>query len=125
MVKLLFEREVFLIQGAVFAVHCELGPGYLESVYQEALEYELRKRDIPYVSQKKLTVFYDGKPLNNRFRIDLLCFDEIVLELKTVKMFSAIHRAQIMNYLKAMDKRLGLLINFLSYPHVTIERVAL
>ena len=123
MSKLIYEKETFLIRGAVFEVYKEMGCGFLESVYQECLEKEFIKQDVPFVAQKELKLFYKGEVLNQTYRPDFICYDEIVVELKAVKEFSAEHRAQIFNYLNATKLRLGLLVNFGHYPKIEIERI--
>jgi len=110
--ELLLKREVFAIVGAAIEVHRELGPGFLEAVYQEALERELTTRAIPFDSQRPLTIAYKGEPLLKQYIADLLCFDQVVVELKTVDRLSRVDAAQLLNYLKATKLRVGVLINF-------------
>lgn len=107
-----FKEECFQIIGACMAVHSELGCGFLEAVYQEALEIELKKKSIPYKREKKLNIYYKDHLLQKQYITDFICYDEIILELKAVKQMEDIHHAQILNYLKATSKKLGLLINF-------------
>jgi GxxExxY protein len=123
--KILYREESYQIQGAIFAVYTEMGPGFLESVYQECLEIELRNRGIPFESQKELQIWYKDILLEKHFTADLICNEMIVIELKTVSKLDDIHRAQVFNYLKATGLRLGLLVNFHSHPKVTIERIVL
>jgi len=123
--KLLFEDESYAIRGAVFEVYREIGCGFLEAVYQECLETELAERNIPFEAQKELPLTYKGKPLTQIYKADLVCYGQIVLELKATKTITAEHRAQTINYLKAANIRLGLLINFGSHPKATIERLIL
>lgn len=123
--KIICKDESYAIQGAVFEVYKELGSGFLESVYQESLERELRSRNIPCCSQKEFVVSYKGQPLAQIFRAALVCFDKILLELKATKDVNDDHRAQLINYLKISGLRLGLLINFGHTPRVTIERFVL
>ena len=125
MTKLLFEDESYAIRGAVFEVYREIGCGFLEAVYQECLETELAERNIPFEAQKELPLTYKGKPLTQIYKADLVCYGQIVLELKATKTITAEHRAQTINYLKAANIRLGLLINFGSHPKATIERLIL
>ena len=104
----------------------EMGCDFLEAVYQECLEKELRQRAIPFVSQKELTLSYKGQALEQRYKPDLICFDFIIVELKAVSEISNEHEAQLFNYLKASKLRLGLLVNFGHYyPKVQIERIIL
>ncbi|MBN2123386.1 MAG: GxxExxY protein [Deltaproteobacteria bacterium] len=123
--SLLYKEECYAIQGAVFEVYREMGPGFLEAVYQECLEKELTNRGIPFESQKELTLRYKGDPLAQKYKPDLICFDAIIVELKAVKDITNEHRAQVMNYLKATGLRLALLINFGHYPKATVERIIL
>lgn len=123
--KLILEDETYKIRGAVFDVYKELGSGFLEAVYQECLEKELIRRDIPIVSQPELFITYKGDTLKQRYKPDFICYNNIILELKTVKELLPEHRAQLINYLKVTGKPLGLLINFNAYPQVKIERFVL
>ena len=123
--KLLFKDEVYVVQGAIFEVYREMGCGFLEAVYQECLEKELHLRNIPFVSQKELNLAYKGQPLEQRYRPDLICFDKIIVELKAVSALANEHKAQLFNYLKASNLRLGLLVNFGHYPKAQIERIIL
>jgi GxxExxY protein len=102
-----------------------MGPGFLESVYQECLEIELRNRKIPFESQKVLQIWYKDTLLEQYFKADLVCYGKIIVELKAISCLADIHRLQVLNYLRATELRLGLLVNFGSYPKVTIERVVL
>ena len=125
MAKLLFEKESYAIRGAVFEVHGEMGCGFLEAVYQECMERELTKRGIPFEAQKDLLLTYKGQPLKQVYKADLICYGEIIVELKAVKTITAVHRAQTINYLKAANLRLGFLVNFGSHPKATIERLVI
>ncbi|MBM3422308.1 MAG: GxxExxY protein [Chlorobi bacterium] len=122
MSQLLFEEETFAIRGAVFEVYREMGSGFLEQVYQECLENEFSSRGILFVSQPELLLSYKGEPLKQTYRPDFICYEQIVLELKAVKSIAPEHRAQVLNYLKATNLRLGLLINYGSHPKAQIER---
>ena len=121
--NLLFEEETFAIRGAIFDVYREMGCGFLEAVYQECLEKELRKQNIPFVSQPELELFYKQEKLQQTYKPDLICYDKIIVELKAVKEICDKHRAQLHNYLKATGLQLGFLINFGHYPKSTIERI--
>ncbi len=123
--SLLYEDEVFRIRGAVFEVHNEMGNGFLEGVYQECLEREFVRLNIPFVSQRPLTLSYKGEPLTQTYQPDLICCDKIILELKAVSAIVPVHRAQVMNYLKATGLKLALIVNFGTYPKAQIERIAL
>ncbi|NOQ51991.1 MAG: GxxExxY protein [Desulfuromonadaceae bacterium] len=123
--KLLFEKETYAIRGAVFEVYRELGCGFLEAVYQECLEKELQKWNIPYVAQQELQISYKGDPLRQTYRPDLICYESIIVELKALSSTTGAHKAQVLNYLKATGKKLGLLINFGCHPKATVERLIL
>ena len=108
----LYKEESYKILGAAFAVHRELGCGFLERVYQDALEYEFRERGIPYEREKNIQIMYKGKPLGEPYRADFVCYGKIIVELKAVKTLEDTHYAQILNYLKATKMKLGILVNF-------------
>ncbi len=107
-----FEEETKQIINACMEVHNELGNGFLEPVYQEALEEEFKIRSIPYEREKLLPIVYKGKTLKKEYFADFICFNEIVVELKAVSVLSKPHKAQVLNYLNAANKKIGLLINF-------------
>ena len=117
------KEESYAILGAVFAVYGEMGCGFLEAVYQECLERELRERQIPFTPQPVLSIAYKGQSLRQTYQPDLICFDKIVLELKAVTGLAPEHRAQLHNYLKATGLPVGYLVNFGHYPKVEFERV--
>lgn len=106
------DPQTFAIIGACMAVHNELGPGFLEAVYQEALVIEFERREIPFVREKPMTVFYVGKPLTTRYDADFLCYESIILETKAVRDIIPTHEAQTIHYLKATRCERGLLVNF-------------
>ena len=122
---LLFKNEVYRIIGAAMEVHKTLGCGFLEAVYQEALELEFQMQDIPYEREKKLRIKYKGHTLKKEYIADFVCFDKIIVELKAVSDLCDEHYAQIINYLKATDNEVGVLINFgatrLQYKRVVFE----
>jgi GxxExxY protein len=122
---LLYAEEVYRIQGAVFEVSRELGSGFLEAVYQECLAMEFAVKEIPFTASPLLTLNYKGRPLQQKYRPDFVCFDRIVIELKAVRDLSQDHRAQLLNYLKATGLRLGLLVNFGCAPKARVERLIL
>lgn len=103
-------------------VHKKLGSGFLESVYAEALEIEFTKKEIPYHREKKLQVYYEGKPMKKFFKADFVCFEAIIVELKSTAFMSENDRRQSINYLKATQFKLGILVNFgtqsLSYKRI-------
>lgn len=112
MVDLLYKEEVYQIIGAAMEVHKELGCGFLEAIYSEAFEYELEEKEIPYEKEKKVDVYYKHIRLDKSYRVDFICFNEIIVELKAVSNLCSEHEAQLLNYLKATETRVGLLINF-------------
>ena len=110
--ELILKDEVYHIVGAAMEVSNQLGCGFLEPVYQEALEIEFNKRQIPHMSQKRIQVSYKGKILNKEYIADFLCYDRIIVEIKAIKSITEIEEAQILNYLKATNLPLGLIVNF-------------
>ena len=120
--SLIYQNESYAIRGAAMKVYNTLGCGFLEAVYQEALEIELDKRHIPYEREKELEICYDGIKLGKRYVADFVCYDKIILELKAVKELDDSHRSQLYNYLKATGFKLGFLINFGKYDELQIER---
>jgi GxxExxY protein len=123
--KLLYEDESYAIRGAIFEVYRVLGSGFLEAVYQESLQIEFSRRQIPFKAQVELPLVYKDQPLLQIYRADFICFEKIIVEIKAIKDIGDEHRAQVFNYLKATNYRLGLLVNFSHYPKVTIERIVL
>ena len=121
--ELMYEEETYAIRGAIYEVYTTLGTGFLEGVYQEALELELAARGIPYKSQSEISIMYKGTRLQQKYRADIVCFDKIILELKAVKQLLPEHSAQLQNYLRATGMKLGLLVNFCHHPGVEIKRV--
>ena len=109
---LIYKTEAYQIIGAAMEVHKELGPGFLEAVYQEAFEIELQKQKIPYEREKLMNIFYKGIKLKKKYSADFVCYDKIILEVKALSSLSSDHEAQILNYLKTTSLKLGLLINF-------------
>jgi GxxExxY protein len=125
MTEIVYKDECFAIQGAIFDVYREMGCGFLEAVYQECLEKELIKRKISFISQKELKLYYKGEELTQRYKPDLICYGQIILELKAVKEIASEHKAQLINYLNATSMKLGLLVNFGHHPKVEIIRIVL
>ena len=117
-----YKTETYNIRGAIFAVHKELGCGFLERVYQDALEFEFQERGIPYEREKNIQIMYKGNPLGDPYRADFVCYDNIIVELKAVEELQGIHRSQVVNYLKATGMKLGLLVNF-GEEFANIERI--
>ena len=122
--EIIFKEESYQIMGACFEVYSQMGPGFIEPVYQECLCLELCAREIPFKSKEKLNAKYKNQVLKSRFQPDFICFDLIVLELKAVSELNDIHRAQLHNYLKLTSLHLGILINFCSHPQLHFERIA-
>jgi GxxExxY protein len=123
--KILFKDECYAIQGAIFEVYKEMGCGFLESVYQECLEKEFHRINLLFVSQKELQLVYKGEVLDQKYKPDFICYEKIIVELKAVSELNKEHKAQVFNYLKATNLKLGLLVNFGHYPKIQIERVIL
>ena len=103
-----------LIIGAAIEVHRQVGPGLLESAYEQCLAHELNMRDIPFERQKAVPVIYKGLHLDCGFRLDFLVGSLVIVELKAISEFAPIHEAQLMTYLKLANCKLGLLLNFKS-----------
>ena len=110
--NLLYKEVSNQVIGAAIEVHRELGPGLLESAYEECLAHELSLRGIPFVRQLDVPLDYKGVRLDVGYRIDLLVNDVIVIELKTVQKILPIHEAQLLTYLKLSKMKVGLLMNF-------------
>ncbi|MEO0588260.1 MAG: GxxExxY protein [Planctomycetota bacterium] len=106
------DPRTYAIIGAAMRVHRELGPGFLEAVYQEALEIELRQQSVPYESQINLPIQYRGHPLKTTYRADLRCYEAVIVELKATSGLTGTDDAQLINYLKCTGHKTGLLINF-------------
>jgi len=106
------DPRTFAIIGAAMEVHRQLGGGFLEPVYQEALAIELAARGVPHRREVELPVYYKGQRLNTSYRVDFLCYDSVVVELKALAKLSGTEEAQILNYLKASGQETGMLLNF-------------
>ena len=109
---IILKGEVYAIVGAAIEVHKVLGPGFLEPVYQQAFEIELEERAIPFEPKKHLNVTYKGRVLDAEYVPDLVCFGQIIVELKALDHLTSKEESQLLNYLKASGLRVGLLINF-------------
>jgi len=120
---LVYEQETYRILGACFEVYKEKGCGFLEAVYQECLAMEFQLQGMLYVPQKELKLSYKGRPLIQVYKADFLVFDKIILEIKALSTLADEHRAQLHNYLKATDLRVGLLANFGHLPKLEYERI--
>lgn len=106
------DPRTYAMIGAAMEVHRELGPGFLEGVYQDALEIEFQLRGIPYVREKGISISYKGQPLQHLYRADFICYDAVLVETKALKQLSSADVSQILNYLKATGLKVSLLINF-------------
>ncbi len=124
-VNILCKEECYQIQGAIFDVYQEMGCGFLEAVYQECLGSELKRREVPFVAQKELNLMYRGQRLKQTYVADFICYGKIIIELKALSSITGVHKAQVLNYLKATGLHLALLVNFGAYPKATIERIVL
>ena len=103
---------IYQIRGAIFDVYNELGPGLLESVYEEAMVFELKKRGLSIQRQLEVPILYKGERLSTDLRLDLLVEDSVIVELKSVSELQDVHYKQLLTYLKLTKKKLGILVNF-------------
>jgi GxxExxY protein len=106
------DQRTYKIIGAAMEVHKEPGSGFLEAVYQEALEREFNYQNIPHNSQPQVGIEYKGEPLGKKYEPDFICDDAVIVEIKAMNKLSSNEHAQIINYLKAAKFKVGLLINF-------------
>jgi len=120
--ELLFKAECYSIQGVIFEVYKQMGCGFLESIYSDCLKFEFESQHIPFIYQRNLKLYYKEHILEHTFKPDFICFNKIIIEIKATRCLTVEHSAQIINYLKASNLHLGLLINFGSYPKATIQR---
>lgn len=123
MTELVYREECYKIVGACFEVYNDKGCGFLESVYQECMEIEFDYQQLPFVPRQTLRLFHRGNELKRKFVPDFICYENIIVELKAVGQMTDEHRAQVLNYLHATGFRLGLLVNFGSYPKLDWERL--
>lgn len=122
---ILFKDESYAIQGAIFEVYREMGCGFLEPIYQECLERELRLQNNPFTAQTELKLNYKGQLLQQTYKPDFICYGQIIVEIKAVREIAPEHKAQVINYLKATGMKLGILVNFGAYPKATALRLVL
>lgn len=119
------DPQTYAIIGAAMEVHRQLGSGFLENVYHEALRIELDERHIPHSREVDLLILYKGQPLSCGYRADFICYGEVLVELKAIKQLSSVERAQVINYLKATGLQRALLFNFgassLEYERLVLD----
>ena len=120
--EILYKEESYKIMGACFEVYKAMGPGFLEAVYQECLAKEFNIQKIPFKQLYSLKLNYKGTALDQTYQVDFLCYEKIILEIKSAKKIAEEHRAQTINYLRATSIQLGLLINFSHHPKIEYER---
>jgi len=106
------DPQTYAIIGAAMTVHNELGPGFLEDVYHEALAIEFSNQGVPFLHEVELTISYKGHPLRKTYRADFVCYENIIVELKALPQISGTEKAQLINYLKVANFDRGLLLNF-------------
>ena len=112
MTHIIYKVESYKIIGACMKVHSNLGSGFLEAVYQEALEDEFLRQKVPFKKQVKLNVYYDGKLLKKFYKADFVCYDKIIVEIKSAQFLHQDQSKQTLNYVKATQYKLGILVNF-------------
>jgi GxxExxY protein len=122
--ELIMKEEVFAIVGAAMEVSNELGAGFLEAVYQEALGVEFEVRDLPFVAQPLVQIAYRGRLLRKEYMPDFICFGQVIVEIKAIKELTPVEQAQLLNYLRATGKPVGVLLNF-GAPRLEWKRMAL
>lgn len=120
--NLIYKDESYKIIGACMEVHKVLGPGFLEAVYQEALEIEFKNQSIPYEREKEIKIYFKGIELRKRYNADFVCYEKIILENKALSNLTDDHLGQVLNYLKATQFKLGLLVNF-GQPKLEYKRI--
>jgi GxxExxY protein len=124
MAELLFKNEVYAIIGAAMNVYNQLGPGFSEAIYQEALEIEVQSRNIPNEPQKDIYIHYQGQKLKNFFKPDFICYEKLIVEIKAMDRLTTREEAQLLNYLKATGMPVGVLINFGAHNNLEWKRMA-
>lgn len=121
--SLILKEESYAIMGACFEVFSQMGNGLIEPIYHECLIREFVERNIPALHEANIPVFYKQQKLSRNCRLDFLCFDKVIVELKSVKFLDDSHRSQVHSYLRATSLELGLLVNFGSPNEVEWERI--
>ncbi|MDC6361237.1 MULTISPECIES: GxxExxY protein [Flavobacteriaceae] len=124
MSQIIYKNESYFVIGLCMDVHNELGKGFSEGVYSDALEIELKTNGVPFKKEVKFDIIYKGKKLKHHYFADFIVDDKIILELKAVEKISSSHVKQTLNYLAASKMKLGLIINFgedsLAYKRVLL-----
>lgn len=120
-----YRDETYKILGCCYTVYKEMGNGLLEAVYQECLEHEFRNEGIPFLSQPTLELFFKGVKLKQIYKPDFICYNKIILEIKAVTQIAKEHEAQLINYLKITNLKIGYLINFGHFPKIEYKRFIL
>ena len=122
MEDIIYKDEAYKIVGAMISVHKELGCGYLEAVYQEAIEIEFTLQGIPFEREKEMEILYKGRSISKKYRPDFICYNKIIVELKAVEELLPEFKAQTLNYMKMSNSKLGLLANF-GRPSLEVQRL--
>jgi GxxExxY protein len=122
MADIIYKEESYKLVGACFEVYKQKGCGFTELIYHECLKIEFELQNIPFVYEPPIQLEYKGKTLGQHFKPDFVCYDKIIVELKSVSNLIDEYRAQTMNYLNATKFDLGLLVNFGHYPKLEYER---
>lgn len=123
MSDILLKEEVFSIVGSAMEVYNHLGAGFLEAVYQEAMELELTSRNIPMVPQKEIQIAYKNQFLKKGYIADFLCYDQVIVEIKAMEKLTSREESQLINYMKATKLNVGVLINFGAAPSLEWRRM--
>lgn len=123
MSDLLYKDEVYAIVGAAMEVYNDLGPGFLENVYQEAMEIEVAARQIPSKPVQEIHIRYKGRQLKRFYIADFVCYEKIIVEIKAMDKLTLREEGQLINYLKATGMKVGVLINFGHYPSLEWRRL--
>jgi GxxExxY protein len=123
MTELLHKDEVYAIVGAAMEVYNDLGPGFLEGVYQEAMEIELAARNIPFNAHHQIIISYKGPPLKKYYVVDLVCNERVLVEIKALDALTSREKCQLINHLKATRIQVGVLINFGHHPSLQWKRM--
>ena len=110
--ELIYKEESYKIIGAAMEVHNELGNGFLEAVYQEALGLEYEEQSIPFKDEEKINIYYKDLLLEKYYKADFFCYNKIIIEIKALSELTTKEESQMLNYLKATEMELGILINF-------------